>query len=162
MDHSKPQGCIGGGHMLCFQWDHGCGKSKNFKCAWLCKRIELLKSRITQNLGLFTSEEHSTVCLKEHLRLLKSYIKYSPTLHSDQWLLMQSISWDVADNVSHPRRLDLTMELITYSFVLYLQHGRHDVKCKPSIHQCVWSYTWHLKWICLSIPINFFTTFVVW
>ena len=25
------------------------------------------------------------------------------------------------------------MELITYSFVLYLQHGRHDVKCKPSI-----------------------------
>ena len=22
--------------------------------------------------------------------------------------------------------------LITYSFVLYLQHGRHDVKCKPS------------------------------
>ena len=37
------------------------------------------------------------------------------------------------DNVSHPRRLDPTMELIPYSFVLYLQHGRHDVKCKPSI-----------------------------
>ena len=25
------------------------------------------------------------------------------------------------------------MELITYFFVLYLEHGRHDVKCKPSI-----------------------------
>ena len=24
--------------------------------------------------------------------------------------------------------------IITYSFVLYLQHGRHDVKCKPSIY----------------------------
>ena len=46
---------------------------------------------------------------------------------------LQSISRDMADNVSHPRRLDPTMELITYSFVLYLQHGRHDVKCKPSI-----------------------------
>ena len=48
-------------------------------------------------------------------------------------LSLQSISRDVANNVSHPRRLDPTMELITYSFVLYLQHGRHDVKCKPSI-----------------------------
>ena len=35
--------------------------------------------------------------------------------------------------VSHPHRLDPTMELITYSFVLYLQHGCHDVKCKTSI-----------------------------
>ena len=43
---------------------------------------------------------------------------------------LQSISGDVADNVSHPHRLDPTMQLITYSFVLYLQHGRHDVKCK--------------------------------
>ena len=48
-------------------------------------------------------------------------------------LSLQSISGDVADNVSHLCRLDMTMELITYSFVLYLQHGRHDVKCKPSI-----------------------------
>ena len=48
-------------------------------------------------------------------------------------LSLQSISRDVVDNVSHPRRLDPTMELITYSFVFYLQHGRHDVKCKPSI-----------------------------
>ena len=47
-------------------------------------------------------------------------------------LSLQSISGDVADNVSHPRRQDPTMELVTYSFVLYLQHGRHDVKCKPS------------------------------
>ena len=31
------------------------------------------------------------------------------------------------------RRLYPTMELIIYSFVLYLQHGRHDNKCKPSI-----------------------------
>ena len=46
---------------------------------------------------------------------------------------LQSISRDVADNVSLPGRLDPTMGLITYSFVLYLQHGRHDVKCKPSI-----------------------------
>ena len=39
----------------------------------------------------------------------------------------------VADNnVNHPRRLDPTMEL-TYFFALYLQHGRHDVKCKQSI-----------------------------
>ena len=28
------------------------------------------------------------------------------------------------------------MELITYSFVLYLQNGRHDVKYKPPM---VWS-----------------------
>ena len=48
-------------------------------------------------------------------------------------LALQSTLWDVADDVSHPRRLDPTMELMTYSFVLYLQHGRHDVKCKPSI-----------------------------
>ena len=47
---------------------------------------------------------------------------------------LQSVSRDVADNVSHPRRLDPTMELIRYSFVLYLQHGRHDVKCN---HQYV-------------------------
>ena len=46
---------------------------------------------------------------------------------------LQSISRDVANNVSHPRRLDPTMELITYSFVLYLQHGRHDVIWKSSI-----------------------------
>ena len=32
-----------------------------------------------------------------------------------------------------PRRLDPTMERIKYSFVLYLQHGRNNVKCKPSI-----------------------------
>ena len=38
-------------------------------------------------------------------------------------LSLQSISRDVVDNVSHPRRLDPTMELITYSFVLYLQNG---------------------------------------
>ena len=47
---------------------------------------------------------------------------------------LQLISWDMADNVNYPRRLDPTMKLITYSFVLYLQHGRHDVKCKPSIN----------------------------
>ena len=51
-------------------------------------------------------------------------------------LSLQSISRDVVDNVSQPRRLDPTMELITYSFVLYLQNGRHDVKYKPSM---VWS-----------------------
>ena len=46
---------------------------------------------------------------------------------------LQSISRDCEDNGSHPRRLDPTMELITYSFVLHLQHGRRGVKCKPSI-----------------------------
>ena len=46
---------------------------------------------------------------------------------------LQSVSRDVADNVSLPRRLDPSMELITYSFALYLQHGRYDVKCKLSI-----------------------------
>ena len=62
---------------------------------------------------------------------------------------LQSISWDAADNVSHPRRLDPTMELITYSVVLYLQHGRRDVKCKLSMgngamgRECV---TYH-KWV---------------
>ena len=48
---------------------------------------------------------------------------------------LQSFSRAVAHNVSHSRRLDPTMELITYSFVLYLCHGRHDVKCKPSIRK---------------------------
>ena len=52
---------------------------------------------------------------------------------------LQSISRDMADHVSHPRRLDPTMELITYSFVLYLQHGRHGVKCKPSIARNIFS-----------------------
>ena len=47
---------------------------------------------------------------------------------------LQSVSRDVAHNASYPRRLDPTMELITYSFVLYLQHGRHDVKCKRFAH----------------------------
>ena len=57
--------------------------------------------------------------------------KYIRTIHI---LGLQSISWDVADNVSHPRRLDPTMELVTYFFVLHLQHGRHDVKCKSYIY----------------------------
>ena len=65
-----------------------------------------------------------------------SAINYSKILQSQ---LLMPIFWfvinlsDVADNVSHPHRLDLTLELITYSLVLPLQHGRHDVKCKPSI-----------------------------
>ena len=36
------------------------------------------------------------------------------------------------DIASHPRRLDPTIELMKYSFVLYLQHSRHDVRCQPS------------------------------
>ena len=64
-------------------------------------------------------------------QLLKSQMANFPkTLHI---LGLQSISRDAANNVSHPRRLDPKMEFMTYSFVLYLQHGRHDVKCKPSI-----------------------------
>ena len=46
---------------------------------------------------------------------------------------LQSISRDAADNVSHLRRLDPTKELTTYYFVLYLQHGRCGINCKPSI-----------------------------
>ena len=55
--------------------------------------------------------------------------------HKTSWTILdlQSISRDAVDNVSHSRRLDPTMELMTYSFELYLQHGRRDVKCKPSI-----------------------------
>ena len=48
-------------------------------------------------------------------------------------LSLQPTSWDAANNVRHPRWLDPTMELTTYSFVLYPQHGHHNVKCKPSI-----------------------------
>ena len=47
---------------------------------------------------------------------------------------LESISRDVAYNASQPRRLDSTVELTKYSFVLYLQHSRHDVKCKPAIN----------------------------
>ena len=37
------------------------------------------------------------------------------------------------------------MELITYSFVLHLQHGRRGVKCKPSIETpCLTTETWRL------------------
>ena len=61
-------------------------------------------------------------------------VEYLPNQIEGRILGLQSISRDVAHNASHPRRLDPTMELIIkYSFVLYLQHGRHDVKCKPSI-----------------------------
>ena len=37
------------------------------------------------------------------------------------------------DEVSIPLQKNNGPSLITYSFVLYLQHGRHDVKCKPPI-----------------------------
>ena len=67
--------------------------------------------------------------LKE-LKNWKDYVQLSCVIFL---VCNQSLHGYVADNVSHPRRLDPTMELITYSFVLYLQHGRHDVKCKPSI-----------------------------
>ena len=66
---------------------------------------------------------------------------------------LQSISRDAKDNVSHPRRLDPTMELITYSFVLYLQHGRRDVKCKPSIPALV-RHAFHLACVDIQIDSN--------
>ena len=56
------------------------------------------------------------------------------TQYTPYILSLQPISRDVADTVTHPRRLDPTKEFITYSFVLYLQHGCHDVKYKPSIN----------------------------
>ena len=46
---------------------------------------------------------------------------------------LQSITWNLGENLNHPRWLNPTMELITYFFVVWLQHGRHCVKCKPSI-----------------------------
>ena len=70
---------------------------------------------------------------------------------------LQSTSRDVTDNVSHPRRLDPTMKLITYSFVLYLQHGRHDVKCKPSIAQIYMIYLLLGKLVWSSLCIIFYT-----
>ena len=35
------------------------------------------------------------------------------------WFAISLLGCKFKDNVSHPRRLDSTMELITYSFVLY-------------------------------------------
>ena len=40
--------------------------------------------------------------------------------------------WFAINSSGCARQLGPTMQLITYSFVLYLLHGRHDVKCKPS------------------------------
>ena len=51
---------------------------------------------------------------------------------------------DAADNDSHPRRLDPTMELITYSFVLYLQHGRRDVIINAN-HEYTISFRLHVR-----------------
>ena len=60
---------------------------------------------------------------KPNSNLLKKSFSYS-------WF---AINLSGCSGQCHPRRLDPTKELITYSFVLYLQHGRHGVKCKPSI-----------------------------
>ena len=67
-------------------------------------------------------------------KLFKKWLRYT---HCTLYFILglQSISRDAEDNGSHPRRLDPTMELIAYSFVLYLLHGRRDVKCKPSIYK---------------------------
>ena len=59
---------------------------------------------------------------------------------------LQSISPDAENNGSHPRRLDPTMELITYSFVLHLQHGRRGVKCIPSIDRKQSGQHAHVAW----------------
>ena len=83
-----------------------------------------------------------TIYQSIHLLVFNLHLRYVTHL---EWrhntlssiLGLQSISRDAADNVSHPRRLDPTMEVITYSFVLYLQHGRHDVICKPSMGRVV-------------------------
>ena len=65
-----------------------------------------------------------------------------------QFLGLQSISRDVADNVCHPRWLDPTMELITYSFVLYLQHGPRGVNsCSKSVKIRLVT-TWYLQTCC--------------
>ena len=63
---------------------------------------------------------------------------------------LQSISRDVAHNASHPRRLDPTMELIKYSFVLYLQHGRHDVQCKPSTRRIALARIYRWFRLCIN------------
>ena len=62
----------------------------------------------------------------------------------------------MADNVSPPYQLDPTMEIITFSFVLYLQHDRHDVKCKPLIPYYTMTMQYHAttchKISCHTIP----------
>ena len=71
------------------------------------------------------------------------------TNHSSAFLLhdvrvVKNVACFKLPNVSLPRRPDPKMELITYSFVLYLQHGRHDVKCKPSI-ACISLYLLNIQ-----------------
>ena len=67
---------------------------------------------------------------------------------------LQSISRDAPDNFSHPRQLDPRMELTTYSIVLYLQHGRHDIKCKPSISIAYVTQYFHKFIVSLFCPIQ--------
>ena len=49
---------------------------------------------------------------------------------------LQSVSWDTADNVTHPRRLEPTIGTINYSFVIYLQHGGHGVVLQTINREC--------------------------
>ena len=65
--------------------------------------------------------------------LILKHVIVQNILHKHIAILgFQLISQDATDNVIHSCPLDPTMlELTTYSFLLCLQHGRRDVKCKP-------------------------------
>ena len=109
-------------------------------------------SLIFQSYPVYISDNFTIHCTARCLySLLDASIWHTISNLNLLNLGLQSISRDMADNVSHPRRLDPTMELITYSFVLYLQHGRHDVKCKPSIPGNTWSA------VCTQLQVQAFS-----
>ena len=96
------------------------------------KRMDLRAYIVETNFSLSSLNSFylSYSTFRKYLYILQFQILSCPCF-TNNYLGLQSIIRNVADNVSHPRRLDPTMELITYSFVLYLQHDLHDVKCKP-------------------------------
>ncbi len=61
------------------------------------------------------------------------HILIPPNLQFINILRLQSTSWDKAEHSARPRRLDPTIAIKIYSFVLYLQHVCHDITCKPSM-----------------------------
>ena len=113
--NNKPESFI----LLWFEWT---------RCLYFMQRAEI------EYLCNSTNAVHIHMCMHKHI-----YTRLPTVVGNATWqtkwsiLSLQSISRDVANNVSHPRRLDPTIELTTYSFMLYLQHGHHDGKCKPLI-----------------------------
>ena len=91
-----------------------------------CSGIQTITIGLISIVSVFL--EHPVQSISKNFTLCLFNLNYLQAI-----LSLQSISGDVADYVNHLRWLDPTMELITYAIVLYLQHSRHDVKCKPSI-----------------------------